>query len=238
MITSKLIEYAQDGEGHQGLLVFDHARKGAAPTVLVLHGWEGRSEGQDKVCRMLADLGYAAFAVDLYGKGRTGSTPEECQALMTPLIGDRAKLRRRLLDTVETVGGRTEVDATRMAAIGFCFGGLCALDLARAGAPLKGVVSFHGLFTPPGLPTVTPIAPKVIAFHGWDDPMAKPDDVVALGRELTEAGADWQLHAFGGTMHAFMVEGANLPDMGILYNARSAGRAWEGMGRFLADALG
>ena len=237
MITSRLIDYAQDGEDHQGLLVFGDARKGASPTVLVLHGWEGRSEGQDKVCRMLADLGYAAFAVDLYGKGRTGSTPEECQALMTPLINDRARLRRRLLETVKTVGGLAEADAGRLAAIGFCFGGLCALDLARAGAPLKGVVSFHGLFTPSGLPTVTPIAAKIIAFHGWDDPMGTPDDVVALGRELTKAGADWQLHAFGGTMHAFMVEGANLPDMGILYNARAAGRAWEGMGRFLAETI-
>lgn len=234
-ITQRAVDYELDGQVFDGLLVRDDAR--AAPTILVFHGWEGRSEGQDAFCERLAAAGYAAFAVDLYGKGKRGNTTEECQALMSPFVADRAMLRARLLGQVKTIGALPDIDAGKLGAIGFCFGGLCMLDLARAGAPLKGVASFHGLFTPPGLPTVAPIGPKVIAFHGWDDPMVPPADVVALGQELTAAKADWQIHAHGGAMHAFMNEGANMPEMGILYNERTAGRAWTGLLNFLGEVF-
>ena len=237
MTTTRLIDYAHDGKPHQGLLVYDDARVTPAPTVLVLHDWSGRSESQEGFAHRVAALGYNAFCVDLYGKGLTGQTPEECQALMNPLVGDRAKLRTRLLETVGVVDALPEVDPARIAAIGFCFGGLCALDLARAGAAVKGVASFHGLFNPTGLPSVTPIYSRVIAYHGWDDPMAKPEDAVAFAREFTQAGADWQLHAFGDTKHAFMNEGADAPAMGLKYSARAAGRAWDGLTRFLAEVL-
>jgi dienelactone hydrolase len=142
-----------------------------------------------------------------------------------------------LLETVATVAALPDVDGSKMGAIGFCFGGLCVLDLARAGAALVGVASFHGLFTPPGLPSVTPIGPKVIAYHGWSDPMAKPESVVEFGEEFTRDGADWQLHGFGGALHAFMNEGANMPEMGILYDAKVARRAWDGMAAFLTEVL-
>lgn len=237
MIISKPIDYALDGKPHQGLLVHDDAQATPGPTVLSFHAWDGRSEAHDTFAHRLAALGWTAFSVDLYGKGVVGNTTEECQALMNPLIGDRARLRAILLEAVQVVAALPEVDATRMAAIGFCFGGLCVLDLARAGAPLKGVASFHGLFIPPGLPLVTPIAPKVVAYHGWSDPMAKPDSVVAFGEEFTAAGADWQLHGFGGALHAFMNEGANMPEMGILYDAKVAKRAWDGMAGFLTEVL-
>ncbi len=236
MTTTRLIDYVHDGAPHQGLLI--HAGSGPAPTVLVLHDWAGRSESQEGFGHRVAALGYNAFCVDLYGKGKVGATPEECQALMNPLVGDRAKLRARLLETVGVVAALPEADGARLAAIGFCFGGLCALDLARAGAAVKGVASFHGLFIPTGLPSVTPIAPKVIAYHGWDDPMAKPDDAVAFAAEFTAAGADWQLHAFGDTLHAFMNEGADAPAMGLKYSPRAAGRAWDGLTGFLAEVLG
>ena len=237
MTATRLIDYAHDGKPHQGLLVYDDSLAAPAPTVLVLHDWSGRSESQEGFAHRVAALGYNAFCVDLYGKGRTGQTPEECQALMNPLAGDRAKLRARLLETVGIVAVLPEVDAAGMAAIGFCFGGLCALDLARAGAAVRGVASFHGLFLPAGLPIVTPILAKVIAYHGWDDPMAKPEDAVAFAAEFTAAGADWQLHAFGDTKHAFMNEGADAPAMGLKYSARAAGRAWDGLTRFLAEVL-
>jgi dienelactone hydrolase len=237
MTTATPIDYVLEGKPHQGLLVHDVALAGPRPTVIAFHGWEGRTAGLDHFAHRLAALGWNAFAADLYGKGVSGETPEQCQALMNPLIGDRARLRALLLATVEVVTALPEVDASRVAAIGFCFGGLCVLDLARAGAPLKGVASFHGLFIPPGLPSVTPIAPKVIAYHGWDDPMVKPEAVVAFGEEFTAAGADWQIQGFGGAMHAFMNEGANMPEMGILYDARVAKRAWDGLGLFLAEVL-
>ncbi len=237
MITATPIDYALEGKPHQGLLVRDDARTEPGPTVLVFHAWDGRTEAHDVFAHRLAALGWTAFSVDLYGKGVVGNTTEECQALMNPLVGDRARLRAVLLAVVDVVAALPQVDASRMAAIGFCFGGLCVLDLARAGAALKGVASFHGLFIPPGLPLVTPIVPKVIAYHGWADPMAKPDAVVAFGEEFTEAGADWQIHGFGGAMHAFMNVGANMPEMGILYDAKVAARAWDGMAGFLTEVL-
>lgn len=236
MTVAETVDYELEGKPHQGLLV--RADGGApAPTVLSFHAWDGRTDGHDVFAHRLAALGWNAFSVDLYGKGVTGSTPEECQALMNPLAGDRARLRAKLQGVVDVVSKLPSVDASRMAAIGFCFGGLCVLDLARAGAPLRGVASFHGLFTAPGLPAVTPIGPKVIAFHGWADPMVPPADVVAFGEEMTAAGADWQLHGFGGAYHAFMNEGANAPEMGILYDAKVAARAWQGMANFLTEAL-
>jgi dienelactone hydrolase len=233
----RTIDYHRDGEPLDGALVLPDGAKDPLPGVLVFHGWEGRSEGQDAFAHRLAGLGYAAFCVDLYGKGKRGTTPAECEALMTPLVQDRAELRKRLLHVVEVVSALPELRADRLAAIGFCFGGLCVLDLARAGAPLKGVASFHGLFTPPGLPTASPITTKVAAYHGWDDPMVPPADVVALGQELTAANADWQIHAFGGAKHAFMNPGADMPDMGIQYDERTAHRAWTAMAGFLGEAL-
>jgi dienelactone hydrolase len=237
MTTAKTIDYSLEGKPHEGLLVFDETNDGPRPTVLSFHAWDGRSDAHDAFAHRLAALGWNAFSVDLYGKGVTGKTTEECQALMNPLVSDRARLRALLLGAVSAAAALPEVDESRLAAIGFCFGGLCVLDLARAGAPLKGVASFHGLFIPPGLPLVTPIGPKVIAFHGWADPMATPDSVVAFGEEFTAAGADWQLHGFGGAMHAFMAEGANMPEMGILYDAKVAKRAWDGLADFLDEVL-
>jgi dienelactone hydrolase len=121
-----------------------------------------------------------------------------------------------------------------MAAIGFCFGGLCMLDLARHGTHLKAVGSFHGILTPPPVTTDAPIDTRIAVYHGWDDPFAPPADVVALGAELTSRHADWQLHAYGNAMHAFMAPFANDPERGILYDATTARRAWAG----LVDLLG
>jgi len=127
------------------------------------------------------------------------------------------------------------VDAARVAAIGFCFGGLCVLDIARTGEDLAGVVSFHGLFAPPGNTSGNSVKAKVLALHGWDDPMAKPEDAVALGSEMTAMGADWQLHAFGNTMHAFTNPDANDADMGTVYNAAADRRSWIAMQNFLHE---
>jgi len=237
-IGARIVDYEHKRRSFEGLLAQDDALPSPRPGVLVFPDWRGRSSAQEQVAAKLATWGYAAFAVDLYGKGIRGTTPEQCEGLMTPFISDRAMLRERLLHTLEIVRELRGIDAHNIAAVGFCFGGLCALDLARAGAPVKAVASFHGLFTPPGLPIADPIESKVIAFHGWNDPLAPPADIVALGRELTAARADWQIHAYGGTMHAFTVEDADNSAAGILYNERSAGRAWAALRGFLAEACG
>jgi len=211
--------------------------EGSFPAVLVHHAWAGQGDFERDKAKALAGLGYAGFALDNYGAGRVGQSPEENRALMQPLMGDRAQLRRRVLAGLDAAQSLPEVDAERVAAIGFCFGGLCALDLARSGATLRGAVSFHGLLMPCGLPPET-ILGKVLALHGYDDPMAPPEAVLAFAQEMSEAGADWQLHAYGGTLHAFTNPVANDPAAGLRYSADADRRSWQSMRAFLEEALG
>lgn len=234
---SREFQYEVNGVTFDGAVALDDARSGKRPAVMVFHGWEGRSDAQVECARALAKLGYAGVACDVFGSGIRGDIAGDNSALIAPFFRDRAMLRARLVGTVGVVQSLPEVDPSRVAAIGFCFGGLCVLDLARSGVDIRAVASFHGLFgNPEGLPTAS-IKAKVVAFHGWNDPLAPPEDVVALAKELTEAGADWQIHAYGGTMHAFMVPGANRPEAGIQYNERAARRAWASLVAFLAEAL-
>ena len=226
----------RDGEaqlhGYIAAADFDTPR----PAVLIAHAWAGLTDFEQNKAHKMADLGYVGFALDNYGNGKTGSGTEENSRLMKPFVDDRALLQRRLLAGLEAARGHPAIDATRVAAIGFCFGGLCVLDLARAGAELRGVVSFHGLFFPSGL-DAKDIKAKVLAMHGWDDPMVPPELVVALATELTEARADWQIHAYGGTVHAFTNPDANDTKMGTVYSERASRRAWETAERFLAESL-
>lgn len=236
-LQTRAVEYEHNGTTLEGVLAFDDAQSGARPAVLVSHAWAGRTEFEVDMAKRLAGLGYAGFALDLYGKGVRGASIEENQKLMNPFVEDRAFLQSRLLHIVDVVKDLPEANASKLAAIGFCFGGLCVLDLARAGADLAGVASFHGLFSPPGNLKGEKIKAKVIAFHGWDDPMVPPEDVVALAKELTEGGADWQLHAYGGTMHAFTNPAANDPGFGAVYNKTAADRSWASMVEFLAECF-
>ncbi|MSR41658.1 MAG: hypothetical protein EXS10_07125 [Phycisphaerales bacterium] len=199
------------------------------PVVLLCHAWRGTEAFDRERAEWIASLGYIGFAIDVYGKGRRGTDTESCSKLMTPFIEDRAMLRRRLLASVAHAAHLPNADPTRLCAIGFCFGGLCALDLARANAPgLLGAIAYHGLFSPPNIGAQAAIQAKVLAYHGWDDPMAKPDAVVEFASEMTAAKADWQLHAFGGTLHAFTNLEANDPSFGVQYRAIAAARAYEG----------
>lgn len=236
-IEIREFDYNVSGATFEGAVALDNAQSGARPVVMVFHGWEGRSDAQMEFVRALAGLGYIGFACDLFGKGVRGEAAGDNSALIAPFLRDRAMLRARLIDNVRVVQALPEVAPDRVAAIGFCFGGLCVLDLARSGLDIRAVASFHGLFgKPEALPTAR-IKAKVVAFHGWDDPLAPPTDVVSLGKELTEAGADWQIHAYGHTMHAFMAVRANRPEAGIQYNERSAHRAWVSLVTFLAEAF-
>jgi dienelactone hydrolase len=152
-------------------------------------------------------------------------------------MDDRSLLQRRMQLAVATLRSREEVDDTRIAAIGFCFGGLCVLDLARTGADIKGVVSFHGLLTPPPDTAADRIRAKTLVLHGWDDPMATPQHLLALGHELTGMGADWQIHAYGNAMHAFTNPAANNPAAGTVYQPDADRRSFELMQLFLAEVF-
>jgi dienelactone hydrolase len=208
------------------------------PAVLICHAWAGRSDFECEKAEQLAALGYVGIALDNYGKGVIGRDNNENAALMTPFVQDRAKLRQRLLAGLDAARALPFVDQNRIAVIGYCFGGLCALDLARSGADIKGAVSFHGLFhAPADLPSAARITAKVLALHGHDDPMVPPEAVLALEQELSAAGVDWQIHAYGGTAHAFTNPQAQMPAQGMQYNAVAARRAWLSMQQFLAEVL-
>jgi len=236
-ITTQTFDYQVNGATYEGYL----ARPDGPPAklVLVAHAWGGLSDYErGKADRIAAELGYAAFAIDVYGKGKRGNSVEENQALMTPLVEDRGELQSRLKGAVEHAKTLEGIDASARAAAGFCFGGLCVLDMARAGMDVAGVASFHGLFGAPGNLSGYTITSKVIAYHGWQDPMAKPEDVMALSTEMDAAGADWQLYAFGTAMHAFTTPGANNPDMGTVYDADADKRSWNSFRQFLGETLG
>lgn len=236
-IRRRAVDYTHKGTALEGVLAADDAKSGKRPAVLISHAWAGRTGNEVAFAEKAANLGYAGFALDLYGKGVTGNSKEENTNLMTPFVQDRAMLQSRLQHIVDVVRDQPEVDPRKIVAMGFCFGGLCVLDLARSGADIKGVASFHGILKPPGNTDGKKIAAKVVVYHGWDDPMVPPEDVVALGRELTRAKADWQIHAYGGTMHAFTNPEANDPAFGTVYNKTAADRSWESFTAFLKECF-
>ena len=233
-IQTRLVEYDCDGILLEGYLAWDDT-VGTVPAVAVAHTWAGRGEFEEAKARALAEEGYVGFAVDMYGRGILGTSVEENTALMTPLMQNRAVLQQRISRGIEVLREQPEVDANRVAAMGFCFGGLCVLDLARAGSDVLGVVSFHGLFNAPEGMASVPIPAKVLCLHGYDDPMAQPESMLALASELTAAGADWQVHAYGNTLHAFTNPNAADPEMGTVYNADADRRSWQALGNFLDE---
>lgn len=233
-IVTRRVDYQDQGVALRGRVYFDDSL-GPRPAVLVSHAWGGRNSFSNGQAEKLAKLGYVGFALDMYGVGVTGETVQECSALMTPFMEDRAMLARRIKLAVATVRALPEVDATRIAAIGFCFGGLCVLDLARSGADVRGVVSFHGLLKGNGLPP-NKITAKALVLHGDADPLAPCEDVIAFRDEFNAAGNDWQLHVYGKTLHAFSMPGANMPGTAA-YNAVAEARSMKSMQEFLAEVL-
>ncbi len=235
MATERII-YREGGDEFEAFLAYDESRKGRLPAVLISHAWAGQGDFEREKCERLAELGYVGIALDNYGVGKRGTTKEENAALMGPLVEDRALLRRRLLAGFEAARGHERVDGERMGAIGFCFGGLCTLDLARSGADLRGVVSFHGILLPNGLPSET-IRAKMLVLHGHDDPMVPPDQVAAFMAEMDERSVDWQVHQYGNTMHAFTNPEANDVEFGTVYEPKADRRSWSSMRDFFDEVF-
>lgn len=214
------------------------AAAGPRPAVLVAHNWVGQTSFDNDVADLLAALGYVGIAIDVYGEGQRGSETADNTPLMQPWLADRAALRRRLLAAVDAAVADAAVDGANIAIMGYCFGGLCALDLARAADPrVKAAISFHGIYSPPAIGPQARITAKVLALHGWEDPMTPPDAHHALAREMTEAGADWQVHAYGHTYHSFTNPGANAPQDGKAYSAAADARSWAAASSLLAEVF-
>jgi dienelactone hydrolase len=233
-IISNTVGYLDGDVLLEAFFAFDDSFSGRRPAVLINHTWAGRDDFVAEKAKKLAALGYVGFAVDMYGKGVLGSDAEENAKLMQPFMQDRQLIKKRMMAALYAVKLMPWVDDSRIAAIGFCFGGLCSLDLARAGADLKGVVSFHGLLGAPDDDSHL-VKTKILALHGHDDPMVPIEQVIAFEKEMTKAGADWQLHTFGNTQHAFTNPLANNPDFGTVYQPEADKRSWILMENFLSE---
>ncbi|MFI3197351.1 MAG: dienelactone hydrolase family protein [Methylococcaceae bacterium] len=234
-IISNTVGYLDGDVLLEAFFAFDDSLTGRRPAVLINHTWAGRDDFVAEKAKKIAALGYVAFAVDMYGKGVLGTTAEENAKLMQPFMDDRKMLAKRMQAALYAVKLLPWVDDSKVAAMGFCFGGLCALDLARTGADLKGIVSFHGLLGEPDNIKDNSIKAKVLVLHGHDDPMGPVEQVIAFEEEMTKAGVDWQFHTFGNTMHAFTNPLANNPDFGTVFQPDADRRSWLLMENFLTE---
>jgi dienelactone hydrolase len=230
------VEYNEGGTLLEGLSVYDDTGNGKRPGVLVVHQWKGLGDYEKKRAEMLAKLGYNVFAVDIYGKGVRFTNPKDASAEAAKYKGDRALLRARVNAGLAVLKKHELTDPTKVAAIGYCFGGTTALELARSGADVSGIVSFHG-----GLNTPTPtdaqkIKSKVLALHGADDPHVPPAEVAAFEDEMRKAKVDWTLVAYGGAVHSFTDWNAgNDNSKGSAYNEKADKRSWETMKVFFGE---
>jgi len=235
-VKTQVVEYRQGDTTLEGYLAWDDAAQGKRPGVLVVHEWTGLGDYAKARARQLAAMGYVAFAADIYGKGVRPKGPQQAATEAGKYKKDRTLMRARTLAGLEALRSNSLCDPKRVAAIGYCFGGTCVLELARSGANIAGVVSFHG-----GLDTPTPeeaknIKCKVLVLHGGDDPHVPVKDVEAFENEMRTGGVDWQLVVYGGAVHAFTnSEAGNDKSRGAAYDAKADRRSWEAMKAFFAE---
>jgi dienelactone hydrolase len=235
-IERNVTVYDGPGGPFEGMAVADTAWDGPRPGVMVVPNVLGTKEADFRTAERIAALGYAAFVADLYGQGNRATREDEAPTrFMDALNADRGLLRDRLHASLAAMQALDAVDPDRVAAIGYCFGGKSVLDLARSGARVRGVVSFHGIYDAPPFPNADDMTAKILVCHGWDDPLAPPSAVDALAEELTDAGVDWQLHAYGHTGHGFTDKSANMPERGVVYEPDAERRSWRAMRAFLAE---
>ncbi len=236
-IVSNTVGYLDNDILLEGFFAVDDSLIKPRPAVMINHAWAGRNKFVEEKAIKLAELGFFAFAVDMYGKGVLGASNEENAELMQPFMDNRQLILQRMNAALFAIKRMPWVDDTKIAAIGFCFGGLCVLDLARSGVDIRGVVSFHGLLNPPELVPIQNIKAKVLILHGHDDPMASVDQVLSVQKELTQSDADWQMHSYGNTLHAFTNPIANDPDFGTVYQEDADKRSWISMKNFLSEVF-
>ncbi len=211
---------------------------GAVPGVVVLPAWKGLDEHARTSANQLAKLGYIALAADIYGEGIQAKDAAEAGKLATGFKTDRALYRRRIAAALDALRAQPLCRPSSLAVIGYCLGGTGALEAARAGMPVRVVVSFHGGLAAGGEPTVSPIAARVVVLHGADDPLVPPPEVAAFMDEMRMGKADWQLVAYGGARHSFSDPAAGDDrSKPTAYDALAAQRSWEAMRAALAEAF-
>lgn len=235
-VKTKTVSYKHGAIVLEGYLAWDDAVKDPRPAVLVVHDWMGIHEVTKKHTEMLAALGYVAFAADIYGKGVRPKDNKEAGKLAGTYKGDRKLLRGRVNAALDFLRTQKSVEKAKIAAIGYCFGGTTVLELARSGADLAGVVSFHGGLSSPTPADAKNIKAKVLVLHGGDDPNVPPEEVIAFEKEMRDAGVDWRLVAYGGAVHSFTNPRAgNDNSKGAAYNERADRRSWKDMQMFFDE---
>lgn len=235
MIETKEIEYDVENKRFVGFLAYDSQQTTPSPGILIAHDWEGRHQGMCDIAIRLAKLGYVGFAVDMYGDAVTPDSKARRRAFMTPLVEDRHQITIRMNAAKDALQKQSMVDEKQIAAIGYCFGGLCALDLARSGADIKGAVSFHGRLTAPEKPSKAQIKCKLLVMHGYDDPLIPPEQITDFANEMTNKKADWQTHLYGKVQHSFTNPKAHDEEMGLFYNSTADKRSWNSLKDFLHE---
>ncbi|HEY8279971.1 MAG TPA: dienelactone hydrolase family protein [Bdellovibrionota bacterium] len=237
-IVTKTVEYKDKDAVLEGFVAYDDAKKGKLPGVLVVHEWTGVGDYVKERCQQLAKLGYLAFAPDIYGKGIRPQPGKEAGELAGKYKSDRPLMRERVLAGLDELKKQVKVDPTRLAAIGYCFGGTVALELARAGADIKGVMSFHGGLSAPIPAEKNKLKAKIVVFHGAEDPAVPPDEVKAFEEEMRNAKADWALTKYANAVHAFTnphMTGDRARPGQAEYNKDADQRSWASMQDFFRE---
>jgi dienelactone hydrolase len=235
-MRAEVFEYRDGDVVCEGYIVYDETIKEKRPGVLVVHEWTGLGEYEKRRAKEIAEMGYVALAADIYGKGVRAHTSEEASSLAAKFRSDRATLRSRARAALEALKKHPLVDPAKVAAIGYCFGGGTVLELARSGAELSGVVSFHGNLDTPNPEDAKNINCKVLVLHGADDPLVPQEHISAFQEEMRSGGVDWQMVFYGGAVHSFTNPASgNDPSKGVAYNERADRRSWEAMKAFFAE---
>jgi len=235
-IHTEVVTYKQGDTTLEGYLAYDTSVKGKRPGVLVSHQWTGLTAYEKKRAEMLAQMGYVALALDIYGKGVRADNQADAAKLAGQYKSDRPLLRARATAGLDLLINNALVDSKRIAAIGYCFGGTTVLELARSGADVAGVVSFHGGLATPSPQDAKNIKGKVLVCHGADDPFVPLKELNAFEAEMRDAKVDWQLVSYGNSVHGFtMAQAGNDNSKGMAYNEKADQRSWQAMKDFFAE---
>jgi dienelactone hydrolase len=239
VVKEMLLEYDHQGTVCEGFVAYDEVMEGKRPGVIVVHEWNGINPQILERCRLLAKLGYVAFAADIYGKGIRPSNREESAKQAGIYRSDRPLMRSRANAALSEIRKLPQVDAARIAVMGYCFGGGVALEQARSGADILGAVSFHGNLDTPDPDDAKNIRAKILVLHGAADPHVPTEQVQAFQQEMESAGVDWQLVMYGHAVHSFTNPGAgDDPSRGSAYNEKADRRSWEAMQTFFIELFG
>lgn len=229
-VKEEVLAYKDGAAALEGFAAYKDVA-GKRPVVLIVHAWKGLGDYEKRRARQLAELGYLAFALDMYGKGVRAKDRTEARRLSSIYRSDRALMRRRAQAALTFIRQHPLADAGRAVVMGYCFGGGVALELARSGAELRGTVSFHGNLDTPDPADAKAIKGSVLVLHGAADPVVPPTQVAAFQKEMTDAGVDWQFVAYSGAVHSF----SDSASKG--YQEKAAKRSWQAMKNFLVEVF-